>query len=137
MNNRYPIFTAIFLALLIAGCNRQEQIRDGLAGHSSTCEVHCIEMETRTLPIEWGLPFIPIDQPYDQIKTTLFPNVPRNYLGGSDFSDGTTYAFVYVCPKCEMAEREWLNQMASETLEKMTQQSGPAYPPQGVGSADP
>ena len=137
MNNRYPIFTAIFLALLIAGCNRQEQIRDGLAGHSSTCEVHCIEMETRTLPIEWGLPFIPIDQPYDQTKTTLFPNVPRNYLGGSDFSDGTTYAFVYVCPKCEMAEREWLNQMASETLEKMTQQSGPGYPPQGVGSPDP
>ena len=118
MNNRYPIFTVICLALLIAGCNRQEQIRDGLAGHSSTCEVHGIEMDTRTVPIEWGLPIIEVDQPYDQIKATLFPNTPRVYLGVSDFSDGTTHAFVYVCPKCEMAEREWLNQMASETLEE-------------------
>ena len=87
-------------------------------GHSSTCETHGIEMDTRTVPIEWGLPVIEIDQPYDQIKATLFPNAPRNYLGGSDFSDGTTYALVYVCPKCAIAEREWLNQMAEETLEK-------------------
>ena len=118
MNNRYPIFTAICLAFLIAGCYRQEKMRDGLAGHSSTCTVHSIEMETLAVPIEWGLTVIEIEQPYDQIKATLFPNSQRNYPGVSDFSDGTIYALVYVCPKCEIAEREWLNQMAKETLEK-------------------
>ena len=93
-------------------------MRDGLAGHSSTCEVHGIEMDTHTVPIEWGLTVIELEQPYDQIRATLFPNSKRNYLGVSDLSDGTSYALVYVCPECEIAEREWLNQMAKETLEK-------------------
>ena len=112
-------------------------MRDGLAGHSSTCEVHGIEMDTRTVPIEWGLPVIEVEQPYDQIKATLFPNALQSYLGGSDLSDGTTYALVYVCPKCEKAERDWLNQMAAETLKRATQQGGPGYSAQGALSPDP
>ena len=119
MNNRYSISTAICLAILIAGCYRHEEIKDGLSSYSSSCEVHGIEMDTRTVPIEWGLPIIDIEEPYDQIKAAMFPNAPKSYLGGSDLSDGTTYAYVYVCPKCESAEREWLNNMAAETLEKI------------------
>ena len=125
------------LMLLIFGCYRQEEIRDGLTGHSSTCEVHGIKMDTRTVPIDWGLPVIEPEQPYDQIKANLFPNGPRNYLGGTCMSDGTERAIIYVCPKCEIAERDWLNQRAAETLQRTTQQGGPGYPPQGFGSPDP
>ncbi len=107
--------------LCVVGCSKTNdyRVKDMRTGLSSTCQVHHVEMRTTIVPIDFGLPVIEPERPFDQVEARLFPHTEKHVFGGSCFSpDGITKAQIYVCPECESTKCKWLDEMAHRTIEE-------------------
>ena len=75
----------------------------------SICEVHHVAMQTKSVPIYYGLPFL-LDYDLEMMKAARisFPHALDYIEGGCDVSDeNPTSAEVYWCPVCRAEKEKW------------------------------
>jgi hypothetical protein len=78
--------------------------RDATKGVSNICPVHNVQMRVVRAPIVYGLQMVRRDE-FDARKRE-FPFARKVHWGGCVLQDYTE-AKIYVCPKCQEAEKRW------------------------------
>jgi hypothetical protein len=99
-------FTAIVAR--VEGCTTSD-LRHG----ASICAVHHVNMETRTIPIAYGLPSDGPPEGYFQAGQHSFPNADQRIMGGCMVHDQKT-ALVWFCPECARAKADWLREHGAD-----------------------
>jgi len=81
----------------------------GNSAQQSICEVHHVAMQTKTVPIYYGLPFLfDYDLKMMEAARISFPHALDSIEGGCDVSDeNPTSAEVYWCPVCRAEKEKW------------------------------
>jgi hypothetical protein len=101
MAHRMFIGLASVGLVLLGGCaTRDARDKDPI------CGVHQIAMETRTVPIHYGLRAGP-DREFAAARATDFPHAPT-FVGGGCMVGREKSALVWACPSCEAARDAWL-----------------------------
>jgi hypothetical protein len=108
---RRVVAIAILAALALTGAGQaMEPIRDDVTGRSDVCEIHHLRMSPQVVPILYGLPVQ--DSVYLReltVRAERFPHRSGPVLGGCVVSsESPRQAKLWVCPKCDVAWKEWL-----------------------------
>ena len=102
----------LFLILIINGCSNSH-ISDWRYG-SGVCEVHKVKMKSVVINSRAGGHITYIDG-YLMARSKEFPNyweeIPPEWSSGEE-------SIVYVCPKCEQAEKDWVTTWRQLHLEQ-------------------
>jgi hypothetical protein len=73
---------------------------------SEKCEIHDIELQDGTMPLQYGLLLSPLEGFYEARKD-LFPNSNSFALGGCVVNFDHVSEVTKFCPKCREAEKAW------------------------------
>lgn len=104
---RCALISVMMCVILTAGgCRTADYL-----GPETVCSLHHVEMESRTIPIRYGLlavggEFAVHSPGYIAPSNELWPNAPTFVVGGC-CEGSKTSARVRVCPECERERVAW------------------------------
>lgn len=91
---------------------------------SNICPVHSVKMQTKRVPIGYGMRAqSPTAPPFD-VRKREFPFALNYWRGGCETSDlSPADAVIYICPGCQRAEKKWSNEHRSKTDKPLTRKN--------------
>ena len=100
------MLVATAIAVMASGCIGNSTVDERSADDPRFCELHHVELVTRRVPKQYGLPGrwrVGLEQ-----ASKEFPHANTASGGGCTVDPEQKHALVYSCPLCEKAERAWI-----------------------------